>query len=113
MVNQVSFRLESLPDFQALAAELERRGSRGVAGDHANAWSYYAPDPDGNLLELFVDAPWYVAQPKFVPFDLSLPAEEIVRRTEARIADDPTKRPVAEWRKELAETLAKAEARRA
>jgi len=108
VVNQISFRLESLADLKALAARLAERGSRGVAGDHGNAWSYYAPDPDGNLLEFFVDAPWYVAQPRFVPFDLGLADDEIVRRTEAAIAADPTKRPAAAWRAEFAERLAKA-----
>ncbi|MAF07065.1 MAG: glyoxalase, partial [Acidiferrobacteraceae bacterium] len=56
---------------------------------HGNALSFYFPDPDGNYLEMYVHTPWYIPQPHGVPYDLSLPSEEIMRKVEAHCREDP------------------------
>lgn len=105
VVNQISFRTGSLGELRALKERLEKEGARTLPGDHGNAWSVYAADPEGNALELFVDTPWYVRQPRMEPLDLSLSDDEIAARTRDRIAGDPSFRPVEEWRAELARRL--------
>lgn len=105
LVNQISFRAASLEDLRKLKERLEKEGARTMAGDHGNAWSVYGSDPEGNTLELFVDTPWYVRQPRLEPLDLSLSDGEIARRTRQRIEGDPSFRPAADWRAELARKL--------
>jgi catechol 2,3-dioxygenase len=107
-VNQISFRLPSLEALQALARTVRAEpGVSGVMGtNHGNSWSLYFRDPEGNRIELFVDAPWYVSQPRVEPLDLDRPAEEIVAATLAACRDDPSFRPVEEWRAAFAERLA-------
>jgi catechol-2,3-dioxygenase len=105
VVNQISLRAGSLGELRGLKERLEKEGARTLPGDHGNAWSVYAADPEGNALEFFVDTPWYVSQPRMQPLDLSLSDDEIAARTRERIAGDPSFRPVEEWRAELARRL--------
>jgi hypothetical protein len=72
-----------------------------VLGNHGNAWSIYFPDPEGNRLELYCAAPWYVGQPFGEPLDLTEPAAVIVAKTEAMVRADPTWRPAADWSADL------------
>src|SRR5271155_1101392 len=62
VINQLSFRvasLEALKEFHALIRQ--RDEVRDISPvSHGNAWSVYFRDPEGNRIELFVDAPWYV-----------------------------------------------------
>ena len=105
VVHHISFRVESLGDLRAIKDRLEKEGSRTMPGDHGNAWTVYASDPEGNTLEFFLDTPWYVKQPQMEPIDLSLSDEEIARRTLARIEKDPSFRPIGEWSADLARKL--------
>ena len=57
-------------------------------------------DPEGNRLEVFMDTPWYVAQPKRELLDFSLSDEEINETPKARFGDDPSFRPVESWRED-------------
>jgi catechol 2,3-dioxygenase len=105
VVHHISFRVESLGDLRIIKERLEKEGSRTMPGDHGNAWTVYASDPEGNTLEFFLDTPWYVKQPRMEPIDFSLSDEEIARRTLAAIEKDPSFRPIGEWSAELARKL--------
>jgi catechol-2,3-dioxygenase len=89
-VNQISFRLESLDTLRSYRQALLREGiAEQRLTDHGNAWSVYFKDPEGNPVELYVDSPFYTPQPCGVPFDLDLPNDEIVKRTEAMCRSRP------------------------
>lgn len=106
-VNQLAFRLNSLADLRAMSERIEadpEAGEQRVVS-HGNAWSTYFADPEGNRIEFFVDSPFYVEQPKGEPFDLSRSDDEIVEWTKRAFGDDPTFRPVEEWRAEFAQRL--------
>ncbi len=103
VVNQVSFRLKCLEDlrvmYQKLQSESAATDFRAV--NHGNAWTLYFRDPELNRIELFVDSPWYVAQPRADALDLSLPAETIYRMTEDICRKDPTFMSHEEWKSKL------------
>ena len=106
VVNQISLRARALDDLRTLYAALEaEKAAELVAITHGIAWSVYCHDPEGNRIELFVDSPWYVDQPHRETIDLMRPDAEIIAETEARIKDDPSFRPLAEWRQEFKETM--------
>jgi len=105
-VNQISFTWDSLDDIRALNEKLTARGIKTTPIDHGNAWSIYFPDPEGNQIECYLDAPWQVAQPHGQPLDLSLSNAEIVKRTKARIKDDPTFMPATRWSAKMKRSLA-------
>jgi len=99
VINQLSFRVGSLDALKTFYADLQQRtDAREISPiSHGIAWSVYFRDPEGNRVEVFTDSPWYVTQPRGDALDLSLPNEEIMRRTEAACRDDPGFRPVAQW----------------
>jgi catechol 2,3-dioxygenase len=103
-VNHLAFRVESLAELRSLKARLEADGRaenvRGVT--HGNAWSVYFEDPEGNGAELFLDTPWHVRQPQFVPLDLSKSDEEIAAWTRERFANEPDFGPMADYQAERA-----------
>ena len=107
MLNQISLRAGSLSDLRALADLVadEPEVSDLNPVSHGNAWSIYFRDPEGNRIEVFVDSPWYVAQPFLEPLDLSKPDVEIVQETEASVRGKPGYKPVDEWRAELAKKI--------
>jgi catechol-2,3-dioxygenase len=87
-------------------ARLLAEGVSGIAPvTHGNALSVYAPDPEGNRLELYVDLPWYVTQPLRVPVDLTLDDARIMADAEAHARSLPGFRPRAEWRAEMARRM--------
>ena len=105
--NHVSFRLDSMDRLRKIHTALQAYPgvSRIAPITHGCTWSVYAYDPEGNRTEAFVDTPWYVAQPSGVALDLSLDDDAILRFTEERIKDDPSKKPFSEWRVAFAEKL--------
>jgi catechol-2,3-dioxygenase len=105
VIHHIAFRVESLGALRAVKARVEAEGSRTMPGDHGNAWTVYASDPEGNTLEFFLDTPWYVKQPQMQPIDLSLPDAEIAQRTRARIESDPSFRPIEERIADVARKL--------
>ena len=105
-VNQISFTWESLDDIRALNRKLVKAGIPTTPIDHGNAWSVYFPDPEGNQIECYIDAPWQVAQPHGQPLDLSLTNAEIKRRTKARIEGEPSFLPAKAWAKKMKDRLA-------
>jgi catechol-2,3-dioxygenase len=102
VVNQVSFRV---PDVAALrhfhAAIATERVSDVAPVTHGNAISLYFRDPEGNRLELFVDTPWYCAQPCREPVDFSRSDAEILAETERIARALPGFKPRAAWMAEL------------
>ena len=64
-INQISFKVSSLDDLRVYHDALLAEGVDGFdPTDHGNAWSIYFRDPEGNRLEVFMDTPWYVQQPR-------------------------------------------------
>jgi catechol 2,3-dioxygenase len=106
-VNQISLRVESLKALrrvnEMVAKEPEVTDIDPV--DHCVTWSVYFRDPEGNRIEIFVDSPWYVHQPLVEPLDLSLSDQEIAARTKARWENDPTFKPLDQWKREFAAKL--------
>src|SRR3546814_3488553 len=71
-INQISFRMASIADLRDMHGRLKAAGytdEQMLCGNHGIGWSIYFPDPEGNLLECFVDSEWYVDQPVLTPLD--------------------------------------------
>jgi catechol-2,3-dioxygenase len=107
LVNQISLRVDSLA---ALRRIYEMVSKEPAVSDidpvnHCVTWSVYFRDPEGNRIEVFVDAPWYVRQPLVEKLDLTLSDEEIAARTKARWENDPTFKPLDQWKREFAAKL--------
>ncbi len=103
-VMQLSF---VFPDIDGLR-EIERRAPELGATDmklmnHGNALSVYFKDPEGNMLECYVDMPFYVAQPHGDPLDLSKDDATLLRETEENCRKDPTFMPADQWRARFAQ----------
>ncbi|WP_374663919.1 VOC family protein [Ramlibacter sp.] len=98
-VMQISFvvpSIQSMRDIRRLALEQGATQMRGL--NHGNALSIYFSDPEGNTVEVYIDTPFYVAQPHGDPLDLDKSDEELMRETEAICRADPTFMPLDEWR---------------
>ena len=102
-VNQISLRVDLLKALRRInemvAKEPEVTDIDPV--NHCVTWSVYFRDPEGNRIEIFVDLPWYVHQPLVEPLDLSLSDEAIATRTMARWGNDPTFKPLSQWKREF------------
>ncbi len=100
VINQISLRTGSLAELKRLyaAVKSEPEATDLNPTDHGNAWSLYFRDPEKNRIELFVDAPWYVEQPRVAPLDLALADDEIMKRTRAAVERHPSFKPYADWR---------------
>ncbi|VCU71689.1 Glyoxalase/Bleomycin resistance protein/Dioxygenase superfamily protein [Pigmentiphaga humi] len=97
-VMQISFAVPSIQHLRDVAHRAQARGATELKGlNHGNALSVYMRDPEGNTVEIYVDTPFYVAQPHGDPLDLSQDDETIMRETEAICRRDPTFMPLAEW----------------
>ena len=82
-INQVSCKLGSLQDLKTFAKELRSRWFLDYESvDHGNAWSIYFSDPEENVVECYVDTPFYTPQPCREPLDLKKSEEEILDTTE-------------------------------
>lgn len=97
-INQVSFRVGSLSQLQALYRRLVTMGVKGMDPvTHGNSWSMYFQDPEGNRLEVFTETEWYISQPLKEPLDLNLPEAEIRRQTLEFCRLRPGFKPIEEW----------------
>ena len=97
-INQISLEADSLETLQALYQtfnDLEMPILDAIT--HGNAISFYAPDPEGNRLELFIDTPWYVSQPMKVPVDLTQDAEQLMQLVENHAKELPGFCQRSEW----------------
>ena len=106
-ISQLSFLV---PTLDALRATYIHVRDSGVADlrtvTHGNAWSIYFHDPEGNTIEIYTPAPWYVSQPHAGRLDLMRSNDEILQATEAGCRGDPKFMPIAEWRSRFQEALA-------
>ena len=106
VINQISLKADSLPTLQDLFRKLRSSGVQGLAPiTHGNALSLYAPDPEGNRLELYIDLPWYVTQPVVLPVDLDRDAQDIMRDAEVHARSLPGFMPRAQWRAQMAQRM--------
>lgn len=107
-VMQVSFVVPSIQHLRDVSARAIQRGATEVRGlNHGNALSVYMKDPEGNTVEIYIDTPFYVAQPHGDPLDLAKDDETLMRETEEACRKDPTFMLLADWQ---AKFLAKAPA---
>ncbi len=101
-VMQISFIVPTIQFLRDIRAKALAGGATQMRGlNHGNALSIYFADPEGNTVEVYVDTPFYVAQPHADPLDLSQSDEEIMRDTEAVCRADPTFMPLAQWREQF------------
>ena len=112
-INQISFRMAEFAGLREMHRRLVAEAVRELHPvSHGNALSLYFLDPEGNRIELFVDTPWYVAQPLRVPMDMSLPDGELWAWAEREARKLPGFKPVEEWRSEMARKMKAAPAPR-
>lgn len=101
-VMQISIKVPAIQNLRDIrAAALERGATNMRAMNHGNALSIYFSDPEGNTVEVYVDTPFYIAQPHGDPLDLSKSDEEIMKETETICRADPTFMPLDEWRRKF------------
>ena len=106
VVNQISFKLPTLVDLQAMYRRVREEGIKEFRiVTHGNAWSIYFADPEGNRVELFVDTPWHTPQPLAEPFDVEAPVEAILAQTEALCRSRSGFMSRAEWRRAQVERM--------
>lgn len=105
-INQISLKADSLTTLRLMHARLLQEGVREIVPvTHGNALSIYAPDPEGNRLELYIDLPWYVTQPMRVEVDLSLTDGALMDWLETHARSLPGFKSHAEWREEMARRM--------
>lgn len=103
---QISFVIPSLSELRAFWVHVKETGIPvQVVKNHGNAWSIYIEDPDGNMLEVYAHADWYVSQPLGEPLNLEDSEEEILRQTEELVKADPKAMPRDEWMKSQQEKI--------
>lgn len=108
-INQISFRMPSLADLRDMYGRLKASGyedTEMLLGNHGISWSIYVPDPEGNLLELFVDTDWYILQPFLIPLDFSKTDEEIIELTANLCRESAGFEPIGRWRERLRAQIA-------
>ncbi|MCK9800885.1 ring-cleaving dioxygenase [Pseudomonas chlororaphis] len=106
-INQLSFLLDSLEDLQRYYQFAKANGIGPIDQvDHGNAWSLYFKDPEGNPIEMYVDAPYYTNQPCREPLDLEQSAEQIRAQTLAMCKRRPGFQTRDEWMQSISERIA-------
>ena len=97
-VMQLSFLVNSLAELREAKSRALTHGATHLRGlSHGNALSIYFSDPEDNTVEVYMDTPWYVAQPHGDPLDLDLPDDEIWAQTEKIVRADPSFMPAKAW----------------
>jgi catechol-2,3-dioxygenase len=105
-INQVSFRMAEFAGLREMHRRLVAEEVRELHPvSHGNALSVYFLDPEGNRIELFVDTPWYVAQPLRIPMDMTLSDAELWAWAEREARKLPGFKPVEEWRADVARRM--------
>jgi catechol 2,3-dioxygenase-like lactoylglutathione lyase family enzyme len=113
IVNQLSFRVDSLGTLRELHAGLGDEDIEMLGPvSHGNALSVYFLDPERNRVELLIDTPWYVPQPCRIPVDLSLPDDDLWATLERDARALPGFTTRAAWAAEIEKKIAQAGTRR-
>ena len=106
VINQISLKADSLATLRAIHRRLQdERTAEIMPVTHGNALSVYAPDPEGNRLEFYLDLPWYVSQPVRVPVDLAQADEALMQMLETHARGLPGFMPRAQWRELMARRM--------
>jgi catechol 2,3-dioxygenase len=106
-INQISFMVDSLSDLREVHRRALDNGATGMrVVTHGNAWSCYFKDPEGNVIEAYLDTPFHVPQPHSEPFDLSKSDEAILHETEAACRVAPGFMLIEEYQAQMARRLA-------
>ena len=106
-IQQISFMVDSLSDLKEVHGRAISEGcSEMRVVTHGNAWSCYFKDPEGNVVEAYLDTPWHVPQPHGASFDITAPEAEIVAWTEAHCRETPGFMPIGDYQKQMAQRLA-------
>ena len=102
-VMQLSFAVPSIQSLRDLTATATEWGATKVLPlNHGNALSVYFADPEGNTVEIYIDLPFYIAQPHGDPLDLTQDDATILRETEAICRSDSTFMPIDQWQAQFA-----------
>lgn len=97
-VMQLSFKVQTIDNLREARERALNGGAKKMRTlNHGNALSIYFMDPEDNQVEVYLDTPWYVAQPHGDPLDLTDSDEKIWADTESVVKADPTYKPVSEW----------------
>lgn len=97
-VMQLSFKVQSLADLREARRRALKHGATRLRHlNHGNALSIYFQDVEDNTVEVYLDTPWYVAQPHGDPLDLDASDDLIWADTERLVRADPTFMPLAQW----------------
>jgi catechol 2,3-dioxygenase len=105
-VNQLSFKVGGLDQLKATHRRVCDAGVTEIRQtSHGNALSIYFPDPEGNMVEIYMDTPWYVPQPHSAAIDLSLPNDEIMAQTEKHCRETSGFMPLEKWQAEVERRL--------
>jgi catechol 2,3-dioxygenase-like lactoylglutathione lyase family enzyme len=110
VVNHIAFRVHGMSELRRRYEQLKT--ALDVTDidptNHGAWWSVYFRDPEGNRMEFFVDAPWYVKQPVVTKLDLSLTDEQIFETTRAKWGVEDTFQPMRSWKEKTAKKLEEA-----
>lgn len=105
-VMQLSFKVSCLDELRQARTRALAHGATKMRGlNHGNALSIYFMDPEDNTVEVYLDTPWYVAQPHGDPLDIDLPDAEIWAETEKIVRADPTFQAAEDWSREFRQKL--------
>jgi catechol 2,3-dioxygenase len=103
-VFQMSFKVTSIDELRTVrSCAVEHGATNVIAMNHGNALSIYFDDPEGNVVECYLDTPHQIAQPHGDPLDLDLPDDTIWQQTEDVCRADPTFLPAHEWARRFGE----------
>ncbi|SDP87810.1 Glyoxalase/Bleomycin resistance protein/Dioxygenase superfamily protein [Paracidovorax cattleyae] len=103
---QVSFKVQSLAALRVVHARALEHGARNFRPlNHGNSWSLYFNDPEDNVVEVYLETPWYLPQPFADDLDLSLDDAEIERLTEARVLACPGACTAEAWSQRMGQRL--------
>jgi len=98
-IMQLSFKAAAIDDLRRIASSAPALGATKLFTlNHGNALSLYFSDPEGNTVEVYVDTPFYVAQPHGDALDLAKSDSEILAETEANCRSDPSFMTAESWR---------------
>jgi catechol 2,3-dioxygenase len=101
-IMQLSFKAAAIDDLRRISSAAPALGATKLFTlNHGNALSVYFGDPEGNTVEVYVDTPFYVAQPHGDPLDLSKSDAEILAETESNCRSDPSFTTAESWRQQF------------
>ncbi len=103
-----AMHVDSSERVHQLQQQLASRGVPFVVEPKAYPWNAYAcyfKDPEGNVIETYLDSPFHVPQPHGEPLDLSKPDEQIIRETEDACRKDPGFMPIEQYQASMAAKL--------